>query len=93
MDMVGLLSIRMFEVGDAFRLLGAIGAVPGARKVVTITGGYETHDGGSFGLEFTGPVADTQPVKELLEPQLRAAGSQNLEVLIFDCRCASRGSR
>ena len=80
MDKIGVLSIRMFEAGDAFRLLGAIGAVSGATKVVTITGGYETREGGSFELEFTGPVADAQPVKEFLDPQLRDANSQNLTV-------------
>ena len=80
MEKIGVLSIRMFEAGDAFRLLGAIGAVSGATKVVTIAGGYETREGGSFELEFTGSVADAQPVKEFLDPQLRDANSQNLEV-------------
>ena len=74
-----MLTIRMFEAGDAFRLLGAIGAVSGAERIVTITGGYETRDGGSFELEFRGPVSDAQPVREFLEPQLRDASSRNLE--------------
>ena len=69
----------MFEAGDAFRLLGAVGAVSGAEKIVTITGGYETREGGSFELEFRGPVPDAQPVKEFLEPQLRDSSSKNLE--------------
>ncbi len=76
---IGVLTIRMFEAGDAFRLLGAVGAVSGADKSVTITGGYETREGGSFELEFRGPVSDAQPVKEFLEPQLRDASSKNLE--------------
>ena len=80
MEKVRLLSIRMFEAGDAFRLLSAIGAVSGASKEVRFTGGYETRDGGSFSLEFNGPTADAQPVKEFLEPQLRAAQTQDLEV-------------
>ncbi len=79
-EKVKSLSIRMFEAGDGFRLLSAIGAVSGASKEVSLTGGYETRDGGSFALEFTGPVADAQPVKEFLEPQLRAADSRSLEV-------------
>ena len=69
----------MFEASDAFRLLGAVGAVSGAEKNVTITGGYETREGGSFVLEFRGPVSDAQPVKEFLEPQLRDASSKNIE--------------
>ena len=76
---IGLLTIRMFEAGDAFRLLGAVGAVSGAEKIVTITGGYETREGGSFQLKFRGPVPDTQPVKEFLEPQLRDASTKDIE--------------
>ena len=78
-DRIGTLTIRMFESGDAFPLLGAIGAVSGAEKAVTMTGGYETRDGGSFELDFRGPVADAQPVREFLEPQLRAAASRDLQ--------------
>ena len=80
MQAVGALTIRLFEAGDAFRLLGAVGAVSGAEKIVTIAGGYETRDGGEFELEFRGPVSDAQPLKEFLEPQLRDAASKNLEV-------------
>ena len=76
---IGVLTIRMFEAGDAFRLLGAVGAVSGAEKVVTITGGYETRDGGTFEMEFNGPVPDAQPVREFLEPQLRDARSRKVE--------------
>ena len=78
-EQIGTLAIRMFEAGDAFRLLGAVGAVSGAEKMVTITGGYETREGGSFMLEFRGPVPDAQPVKEFLEPQLRDASSRDLQ--------------
>ena len=76
---IGVLSIHMFEAGDAFRLLGAVGAVSGATKIVTITGGYETREDGSFELKFQGPVPDAQPVKEFLEPQLRDASAKNIE--------------
>ena len=79
-ETIGVVTIRMFEAGDAFRLLGAVGAISGAEKIVTIRGGYETREGGSFELEFQGPVPDAQPVKEFLEPQLRDASSRNLEV-------------
>ncbi len=78
-EAIGVLTVRMFEAGDAFRLLGAVGAVSGAEKSVTITGGYETRDGGSFELEFRGSVADAQPVREFLEPQLRDARSRTIE--------------
>ena len=78
-DAVATLTIRMFEAGDAFPLLGAVGAVAGAEKRVDITGGYETRDGGSFQLEFAGPVPDAQPVREFLEPQLRDAVDRSVE--------------
>ncbi len=76
---IAALTIRMYEAGDAFRLLGAVGAVAGAERTVTMTGGYETRDGGTFELEFRGPVSDAPPVREFLEPQLRDAASANLE--------------
>ena len=76
---VGTLTVRLFEAGDAFRLLGAVGSVAGAEKVVTIEGGYETRDGGSFQLEFRGPVPDAQPVREFLEPQLRDAAARTVQ--------------
>ena len=78
-DQVEKLTIRMFESGDAFRLLGAVGAVSGADKQVTIEGGYETRDGGSFELNFRGSVPDAQPVKEFLQPQVRDAAAANLQ--------------
>ena len=78
-EAIGSLTIRLFEAGDAFRLLGAIGAVSGADRIVTFEGGYETRDGGTFELEFRGPVPDAQPVREFLEPQLRDAGSTDLK--------------
>ena len=78
-ERIGVLTIRMFEAGDAFRLLGSVGGVRGAEKVVSFVGGYETGDGGSFQLDFRGPVTDAQPVREFLEPQLRAASTRNLE--------------
>ena len=76
---IGVLTIRMFEAGDAFHLLGSVGGVRGAEKVVSFVGGYETRDGGSFQIEFRGPVTDAQPVREFLEPQLRDARTRNLE--------------
>ncbi len=77
----------MFEEGDAFRLLGSVGAVSGARKIVTFTGQYETRDQGTLELVFRGSVEDAQPVREFLEPQLRDAGSKDIQAgfeLTFD---------
>jgi hypothetical protein len=76
---VDTVTIRMFEIGDAFRLLGAVGAISGATKTVFISGNYETTDGGSLSLEFKGPVDDAKPLKDFLEPQLRAAREKSLD--------------
>ena len=79
-ERIGRLSIRMFEAGDGFRMLVPIGAVSGARKQVTMQGGYETREGDEFSFEFEGPVGDAQPVREFLEPQLRDGKGRDLEV-------------
>ena len=76
---IATLRIRMFDAGDAFRVLAAVGAVSGAQKVVAIKGGYETPDGGTCELDFRGPVADAEPVKEFLAQQLRGATSTEIE--------------
>ena len=78
-EAIGVLTIRMFEAGDAFRLLGAVGAASRAKKIVTVQGGYETRDGGSLQFEFNGPVPDAQLLKEFLEPQLRDAVGADLQ--------------
>ena len=93
-DRIGVLTIRMFEAGDAFRFLGAVGALSGADKTLTIEGGYETRNGGSFELEFRGPVADAQPVREFIESQLRAASARTLQAgfeLVFAEGLAMQG--
>ena len=54
-DQIGTLTIRMFEAGDGFRLLGPIGAVAGATKKVTMEGGYETGKAASSCSSSQGP--------------------------------------
>ncbi len=72
--------ITMYEAGDGFRLLGAIGAVPNATRIVKLAGGYETTGGSEMELEFTGTPEDAKPVKDFLEPQLRAAKDKTIKV-------------
>ena len=80
MDGIGKLTIRLFEATDGFRLLGSVDGVRDAEKVVKIEGAYETRDGGSFRLEFKGPVPDAQPVREFFEPQLRDARHRDFQI-------------
>ncbi len=78
-EAIEYLSIELFEANDAFRVISAVGGISGAEKNVKLTGGYETTEGGSFELVFRGSVSDAQPVKEFLDPQLRAARTQTIE--------------
>lgn len=43
-------------------------------------GEYETRDGSTLRVDFTGIIADALPVKDFLDPQLRATDEKNLEV-------------
>jgi len=72
------LNIRMFDAGDAFKLLGVIGTLQGATKTVTLEGEYETTESGVFQFKFEGPATDAQALREFLEPQLRAAAEKTL---------------
>jgi len=86
-EKIASLNIRLFDASDAFRLMGTISAVTGAKKTVAITGGYETREGATFEMEFHGPVADALPVKEFLDAQLRDAPTKTMEAgfdIIFD---------
>jgi hypothetical protein len=78
-EKIGKLTIRLFDAGDAFRLLGAVGAVAGADKSVKFEGGYETADGSTLEISFHGSVDEAKPLKEFLDPQLRAASEKSLE--------------
>ena len=79
-EVLSSLEIRMFEASDGFRLLGAVGAVAGAEKTVTMEGGYETRDSGCYEMKFRGTVGDAQPIREFLEPQLRDAETTELQI-------------
>ena len=77
-ESIGILAANMFEPSDAFRLIGAIGSVSDAEKVVAAAGGYETNDGGECKMNSRGPVVEARPISGSLEPQLRAATSKTV---------------
>jgi hypothetical protein len=70
---IALLRIRIFEGGGAFRFIVAASSLAGTQKHVSISSEYETTEGASFTCEFRGPLPEVLPVKDFLEPQLRAA--------------------
>ena len=81
-ERIGDLTLRLFDANDAFRLVSVAMRVPDADKTVALEGGYETPDGGVCELEYKGPLPDAQPVREFLEPQLRAGGATRLQASI-----------
>ena len=93
-ERVASLTIRIFESGDGFRLIGVVGPISGAEKLVNIKGEFETRAGSTFAIEFQGSVEDAQPVREFLEPQLRDAADKHLDIrfeLTFDEGLAMTG--
>ncbi|MDO9713493.1 ATP-binding protein [Paracraurococcus lichenis] len=83
-DRLATLTIRVFDATDGFRLLGIVGVVKSADgKQVSITGGYETFNGSRMEVDFAGTPQDAVPVKEFLDPQLRAAKEKTVQ-LRFD---------
>ena len=77
---ISLLSLRVFDSSDGFKLLGAINTVSGANKQIKLTAEYETTNSSSFSIEFAGQVSDAQPIKDFLQPQLRAASETHVEI-------------
>ena len=76
---VQVLSIRLFDATDAFRMLGSVNAEKGCTKQVKLSGGYVTSEGGEMQLEFTGVPGDAMPVKDFLVPQLNAARERDVQ--------------
>lgn len=77
---IGSLHMKISEAGDGFKLLGLVGAIPKSEKRVTIVADYETREGSELSLTFQGRVPDAQPVKDFLDPQLRAAADTDVHV-------------
>jgi hypothetical protein len=74
------LTLQVFDHGDAFRLLTAIGSVPSADRHVELTASYETPTKALLELTFRGPPGEAGPVKEFLDAQFRAAAERDMTV-------------
>lgn len=89
-----VLSVRLFDAVDAFRMMGSVNAEKSCTKHVKLAGGYVTQEGGEMQLEFTGSPGDAMPVKDFLGPQLNAARDRTVEstfILTFDPGLALSG--
>lgn len=76
---VTVLSVRLFDATDAFRMLGSVNAEKGCTKKVELSGGYVTTEGGEMQLDFKGAPNDAMPVKDFLVPQLNAARERDVQ--------------
>lgn len=74
------LTLRLFDVVDAFRLVGLAGTVPRADRRVKLDGSYVTTAGSECQIEFGGSLEDVKPLRDFLEPQLRAAAERDVRV-------------
>lgn len=72
--------LRVFDKGDAFKLLSAAKQVPNAERRVELKAEYETKAASALAMEFTGTLDDAEPLKEFLESQFRGAAETELHV-------------
>jgi hypothetical protein len=77
---ISSLTLKLYDPSDGFKLLGLVGSVPRTEKQVSIQGEYETTEGSELSIEFKGKVQDAQPVKDFLDPQLRAARDKDVNI-------------
>jgi len=78
---VSSLLLKLYDSGDGLKMLGAVGAIPKTTQKVTIEGGYQTPDGSELNIEFKGTVNDARPLKDFLDPQIRAAADKDVSVV------------
>jgi len=77
--------IRLFEYGDAFKLIPIANSIAGTKHSVTLKGGYTTAQDSEMMFEFKGEAQDASTIKDYLEPQFRAAKVTDLKVsILFD---------
>ncbi|HWK64286.1 MAG TPA: DUF499 domain-containing protein [Rhizobiaceae bacterium] len=77
--------IRLFEYGDAFKLIPVANSIAGTNRSVTLEGGYTTTQDSEMMFEFKGAAQDAATIKDYLEPQFRAAKVTDLKTSIsFD---------
>lgn len=74
------LTLRLFDATDALRLIGLAGTVPKADKRMKLSASYATAGGSECQIEFTGSLEDVRPLRDFLDPQLRAATERDLSL-------------
>jgi hypothetical protein len=84
-DRVARVTVRLFEYGDAFKLVPVVGTIQGAKKSIVLSGSYQTTEDSTMEFEFSGTPTDASTIKGYLEPQFRAAKETGLRAALgFD---------
>jgi hypothetical protein len=81
-DKVDRIVIRLFEYGDAFKLVPIANTIAGAKRSVRLAGSFITSQDSEMQFEFTGTAQDASTMKDYLEPQFRAAKETELQTSI-----------
>lgn len=82
---VDRVAVRLFEYGDAFKLIPIANSIAGTKRSVTLEGGYTTAQDSEMMFEFKGEAQDALTIKDYLEPQFRAAKATDLKAsILFD---------
>ncbi len=84
-DRIDKVVVRVFEHGDAFKLIPVAGSIAGAKKTISLSGEFETTDGSTMEFEFKGSSAEASSVREYFERQFKAASEATLNASLgFD---------
>ena len=75
--------IRLFEYGDAFKLIPIANTIAGTKRSVKLEGSYITTQDSEMQFEFNGVAQDASTMKDYLEPQFRAAKETELQDQYF----------
>jgi hypothetical protein len=71
--------IRLFEYGDAFKLIPIANTIAGTKRSVKLSGTFITTQDSEMQFEFNGTAQDAATMKDYLEPQFRAAKDTDLK--------------
>lgn len=79
---IGEMQISLYDVQDAFAMLGPIGTLAQCEKKVQMDGSLETRDGSSLSVNFEGTHAAALQIKDFILPQFRAAADKTMTMTI-----------
>lgn len=78
---IARLSIRPFDVGDCFKLLGVVTAVRAGEVRASLECEAETQAGSTFEVRFEGTPQDALPLRDFLEPQIKVAAEREMRAV------------